>query len=758
MRLFLLMLMGALLGPLAVESAVLRGVVRDEEGVASGIKVAIPALSRTAVTDAEGRYEIKDLPPGVYAVSVLGDHGRATRTVDLVEGDAQWDVLLAEESVALPAITVTASSWAREVLEAPQAVTVLEGRVLDQNRSQTVVESVAQTPGVNAQTLGGGIAKPVIRGLTSQRSSVVVEGLKDETHQWADEHGPLVDVFGAERIEVLRGPQSLLYGSDALGGVLHVVKKPLPSTEAGDPRLAGRWTVNAFSNNRQTATNLVLEGASGSVGYRADATFRRTGDIRTPTNTRDLVTLEQGGRLANSGAEEINGSGAVGVSGTWGQVSVDASRFDQDVQIHEDPVGEPGATPFQKLNRDAVGVKGLFHSPWFRWQTQWGWQKNQRREFEASDESAPALNLILNTYSGNLMAHHNPLSLGGHAHLSGTWGVDVQTQKNETLAEEVLVPAYTQDNLAAFLEEEIHFGRWRFLGGVRSDRRTMDVKENTAISVPAQTRKYNATTAAGGAVVRLTEVLSLAGHMGRGWRAPVAFELFAQGEHEGTGRFEQGDPNLKPETSLNTDLSMRWASKKGRAEVTVFRNRIKNYIYAFDTGAMDPGDNLLDPGDDLPIFQNTQADATLRGVEISGEIRPLSWLQLEAGLDQVRGTNDETGTPLPRIPAHRVLAGVRVSKETWGGLRHPYFGVKSRWVARQGRVDTLEPSSPKYALWDASMGAEVSVMRHELSVDIGVENITNRAYADHLSLFRDYALNPGRDIWVKLSMPFTLAK
>jgi iron complex outermembrane recepter protein len=750
-----------LLAAVGAEAAALRGVVKEEGGFAAGAKVSVPSVGRAAVTDEEGKFEILGLPAGVYAVSVVSPHGRASRTVDLAEGDAEIEVEIKDDVVELPAITVTASSLAREVLEAPQSVAVVEGRKLERDRAQTVAGTVAETPGVNAQTSGAGIAKPVIRGLTSQRSAVVVDGVKDETHQWGDEHGPLVDVLDAERIEVLRGPQSLLYGSDALGGVLHVVKKPLPSVEAGDPRLGGVLAVNAFSNNGQGAANLALAGAAGAAGYRGNVTFRRSGDTRTPKDVRGLVLPEQGGTLKNSGAEEINGAGIVGVSGDWGSVAADFSRFNEELEIHQDPVEEPGATPRQKLGRDALGLRAAFNAPFARLEAGVHRQESRRREFESAEASAPALALSLRTVTGSLLARHAPIDLGGHAHLSGTVGVELQGQENRVGGEEFLIPAYEQANAAVFLNEEVRVGRVSLSAGARSDRRALESRGEAALSLPAERRTYGAVSGAGGVVLRLTDVMSVAAHAGRGWRAPSAFELYAAGEHEGTGRFERGNPDLGVETSFNADASFRWASGRLQAEVTAFRNRIQDYIYSYDTGTHDFGDDGIDDGggnDDLPVFQNAQADATLRGAEISLQVRAADGLTLEGGFDSVRGTNDRTGSPLPRMPARRLMVGVRVSGESLGVLSHPYGGLKARRVSAQRRVDVNEAPSRGYTLWGLSLGAEVSFGSRVLSVDAGVDNLLDRAYADHLSLLREAALNPGRDAWVKLSMPFTLAR
>jgi iron complex outermembrane receptor protein len=257
--------------------------------------------------------------------------------------------------------------------------------------------------------------------------------------------------------------------------------------------------------------------------------------------------------------------------------------------------------------------------------------------------------------------------------------------------------------------------------------------------------------------------LAFALNVGQGYRAPVPFELFVHGEHEGTGRFEIGDPNLKPEKSTNVDLATRVSTKRIKGEVAVFRNKITDYIFAQPLDPALPPDPANDDGSGghiLPEFQNVQANAVLTGGEISVEGLVTDWLVLNAGYDVVRGKNDQTDQDLPLIPADRFKAGVRFQSKQMGGVfDRSYIGGGARVYRKQDRVDPNETVTPGYTLWDVSAGTEIKVADSHLNLDIGVENLGDKEYVDHLSRNKTIGiLNPGRNIFVKASMPFGIVK
>lgn len=230
----------------------LSGTVLDEQKVPiAGVSVTIPALHRSVVTDEGGRFAFSGLKAGIYKVNIAS-LGRATetRTVHLSPGDGTLQVLLRVTPLELPGLTVTARPQPTDALTSPLSVTVVEGRQLDRQRGQGVMKTIENNPGVATYTTGAGVAKPVIRGVTSQRVLVITDGVRQEGQQWGDEHGPEIDGLDVDRIEVVRGPNSVLYGSDALGGVVNVVKADLPTASGDRAEFGGTVLFNGYRRAR----------------------------------------------------------------------------------------------------------------------------------------------------------------------------------------------------------------------------------------------------------------------------------------------------------------------------------------------------------------------------------------------------------------------------------------------------------------------------------------------------------------------------
>jgi iron complex outermembrane receptor protein len=719
-------------------AATLSGIVLDEQGQPlSGVSVLIPALQRGAVTNDEGKFSFEKLPAGVYTVQfTLIGYGFEARQVRLDANTMPLSITLRISPVQSSVVTVTAGPQPTDVLMSPQAVSIVEGRQLDQNSGETVMQSIKKTPGVALYTTGTGVAKPVIRGLTSQRVLVVTDGIRQGGQQWGDEHGPEIDPLDVDRIEVVRGPSSVLYGSDALGGVVNIIGPEVPSASAGVPLLEGQAVLNGFSNNRQAAGALSLAGAKGLIGYRGNLSLRDAGDTRTP-----------GGTLSNSGAREINGSGMIGTTGAWGSVGIDYAHFGQRLEIHEDPAEDPAATPFQSIQHDKVHLHSNFPFERLRLEAHGAWQRNDRREFEEQTAQSPVLNLRLHTITLDVKAHHLPVGP-----VFGTAGFSVERQRNASLAEEKLIPDFDLLNLGGFIYEEVRIGAVNVSGGVRMDTRNIDVKASQDLGVAAQTRDYRAVSGTTGVTWRIAEPFSIAANVGRGWRAPTAFELFVDGVHEGTVRFEVGDATLKPESSLNVESSLRYASARVQGEATVFRNRINRYIFSSPTGQIDPASGFQ-------IYEIKQANATLIGAELALQAQVAPWLILNGGINLVQGTNEALKTPLPLMPANNGRVGARVTTASWLGLTNPYISVDAKIVAGQHRIEAFETPSSGYTLLDMGIGWEIPLNHsHRLTVDLAAKNLLDKAYTDHLSRYKAYALDPGRNILLKISVPFTLAE
>lgn len=713
------------------------GMITDPSGApVSGATIAIPALQRRTAADETGSFALQRVPHGTYIIEVASlGHLTETRTVHVEPAGVTLTIVLQPSPLEMGGITVTGRPQPAAMLDSPAPSAVMQGRRLERERGQTIGHTIEHLPGVSLYSTGTGIAKPAIRGLTSQRVLVVSDGIRQEGQQWGDEHGPEIDAFSVERIEVVRGPASVLYGSDAMGGVVNVISKEPPEAAEGRPFLAGNVGANLFSNNAQRSGALTLEGATGAFGARAALSGRKSGDSRTPE-----------GRLANSGSDELNGGGAVAWHTGQAVTSIDYAHYGAKLRIHEDPAEEPDATPFQRVFHDRVHFHGLLPFSRVRLEAHAGWQRNHRREFEEEDASEPEIELDLRTWTSEMRLHH---------HLSesvdGTVGVVAMRQTNESLADDKLIPDFTLEDLAAYVFEEWRRGPVTLSAGMRGESRTLNVESSSGLGIAAQNRDYSAVTASAGAVWRVYPGVAIATGVGRAWRAPTAFELFVDGVHEGTVRYEVGDPSLRPEIGLNMDAGIRLRRPRYQAEVAIFRNRIERYIFLSPTGDTDPESGLK-------IYHHRQADATLRGGEVSAQAQATPWLILSAGLDYVRGVNNETDNPLPLVPAPMARLGVRLTRARVGPLSAPYASTTVRATFRQLRVAEFETPTAGYALVDLGAGFEIPGRGGSVTVDVSVINFFDQAYRDHLSRYKDYALNPGRNVTLSVTIPVALAQ
>jgi len=629
-----------------------------------------------------------------------------------------------------PTITITAKPIPTQTLTAPQSAAVVQGRALDQARGMNLTDAIQNTPGVSAYTSGNFVSKPVVRGLTSNRVLIVADGIRQETQQWGDEHGTQVDSLSVDRYEVLRGPNSLLYGSDALGGVIATTTRPLLRAEPGQTKVGGVIRGDGFTGSRQAAGSILFQAAHGGFGYGGYMTRREARDYTTPL-----------GRLPNTAAEELNGGARLGWTQGWGSVQLDYAHSDQRVELAEE---DPAETPYQKAKDDRAALRFNIPTPIARLEVSGSFAQNHRQEFEAEDAVDSALNLLLKSSTFDIRAHHEPLGL-----LKGTIGVSAFQQVNSTRGEETLIPNFTNYGIGGYIYEELPLNRLTLSAGIRGDGSQLKADENTALGNANEKLDYTSLTGALGAVYHVTEPFALALNLGRGYRSPTAFELFSNGEHEGTRRFEVGNRDLDPEKSFNVDVAARWASERARGEITFFRNQIDDFIFSQPSGTFD-----VDSG--LEIFNYTQGKAELIGSEFALEGDVLSWLTFSTGYDLVRGRNRSTDLNLPLMPADRLKFGARVHKDECRliPVKNPYFGVDTKLARKQTKIDPNETESGGYTLWNLSTGFEIPLGANPLSIDMGVSNLLDKRYADHLSRNKLFTPDPGRSVFVKLTLPF----
>ncbi len=707
-----------------------------------GVNIVVNGLEIGTVTDDGGHYALEVGRSGDYRISFryLG-YQTAIQDVQIADGDQTVDVALSPSAIEYAPITVTAKAEASDILSTPQPTVVVDKAHIERDRGAAAFDALANTEGVRLLRTGAGIAKPMIRGLTSQRVVVVQDGIRQEGQQWGDEHGPELDAYGIDRIEIVKGPASLLYGSDALGGVVHALSDDL--FELTEP-VSGSVLFQGIGSNRLGAGSARVGGASNGYVYEGLATYKRAGSFSTPD-----------GVVPNSGFDEYDVAVRGGRSYREGHYLVSYNRTSLKLGLFEPNAGsdaEPVSNsrydinlPFQRVQHDKVGLHvkqqvGRSHIEWTS-----AWQRNRRREFEES-ASIPGSHWRLTTVNSDLRFHHAPIG-----RMVGTVGLSGSVQQNKTLGEEHLIPTGTTWNGAAYVTEDLMLATTTLSGGIRYDHRDLSAEADEELGNPSTSRGYDELSGALGLAWHPGDGLSVGLNAGRAWRGPVLIELFGNGVHEGTIRFEKGDPNLVAEKSLSLDATVRWMSQHHYLEVSLFRNGIDDYIFIRRTG-------LTDPETGFEVYQYSQAQATISGGEFRLDVHPhpLDWLHLGASGDLTRGRNNETDTNLPFMPADRVRFEVGLTRAALaGGLTDARIDFGTTLVAAQNRVDANELPTEGHQAFDMSASARYDLGTIVLHPLLAVDNVFDARYLDHLSRYRIYDVAaPGRSVRFSVSMEF----
>jgi iron complex outermembrane recepter protein len=660
---------------------------------------------------------------------------------------------------------VTSSFEAQDISQSTFSLSTLNLKTLTQERSHNLSTTIENIPGVNSISTGIGIGKPVIRGLSSNSVLIVHDGVKHESQQWGDEHAPEVSLYDLDRIEILRGPASLLYGSEGIGGVVNIISKPLQFSNTNKKIVYGDVDLGGFSVNNEATGNVMLGLGLKNVGLKGHLGYRKSGEVKTPEGTFLVNTLNplikdtiQGGKLSNSGANEIEGGVSVGYRGNFGYIDAGFETFDREIQMHD---ADPLATGNQKLNTKQFELSGNFHlSKEYHLETILSYQIHGRKEFETvedKDINNPTLNWKLNTFQGDLRLH-NDLS----KNLSGTFGLSFNNMVNQSLGIEKLIPNFNSTSFGVYGFEKYNAEKFTFSAGLRYDFKRTNIEPtimgndslgNITKAINARNINFNSFSGSFGIVYRPNDMIDIFSNVGRGWRSPSEFELYVDGVHEGTNRVEKGiitqNPNATPipESSLNTDIGIRARYSKFNIELSFFNNVVNNFIYPSPT-------NVIDPISGLPIFNVKQDKSTFRGLEYSFQYQPISYVLLSLNGDYVFTKNNANNSPLPFTPPMKNIIDLKLQKQQIGIMYNPYIKFSAKIVSGQNNVDPLETTTEGYTLMNAGLGTDIVFSKTVASIDLSVDNLADRKYVDHLSRYKSFALNPGRSINLRVSVPF----
>ncbi|HXY30905.1 MAG TPA: TonB-dependent receptor [Gemmatimonadaceae bacterium] len=725
----------------------LSGSVRDSAGAPlSGAEVTLQELDRVAVAGDDGGFTFADVPAGEY--TIVARRVGFTPVADKVTlpRQAPFAIVLARATVRLAPVTVTAARQPSDPLNSALPVSEMSGERLRREGEVSLAQTLDGLPGLRNLSTGQQVGKPVIHGLYGPRVLVTDDGMRLEDYSWSDEDGPSVDSRLAQRIEVVRGPSSVLYGSDAIGGVINVVPEDVPDAIGKPSFTRGSAELYGATNNGEFGGLLHAEGASGAFGWMGTLIGRTSGNFHTPTGNDSTPS----GDIYDTGYYAVNGAAAVGLHGEKASGLLRYERYGGDFGLLDGPPVPDDNTsgPLRRLADDRVQLTTNFLLGGntrleTRSQYQRHWLEEVVGDSRVGDEE-PSFELLNNTFTTDVFLHH-----ASGNWLVGTVGVSGLYQGNTTSGTFPLIPDAQTYGGAVFAWEQATAGRFTFQGGVRGDWSHVNADSNASLQLGAQSRSASAFTGDVGVAFRALPQLALTANVGRAFRVPTLYELFTNGPHLGEDRYEIGLPSAVPEVSLNVDAGARWEGKRFRAEIDFYRNQINNYLYIVPTGQNAETPNDEGGVDTLPVYKYQQtARAVLTGLDLAAEGDVTRMLTVRARFDFVNGDNDATNQPLPQMPPPR--GDFEVEVHTVRGDR-AYFTVGTHIVANQTRLGPFDTPTSSYALLNLSGGIEHDFGRHPFFFDLRVLNATNKAYSDFMSRYKIFAYEPGVNFILKVS-------
>lgn len=778
-----------------------------------GATVSIPDLRIGTVSDVNGKFTLGQLPKGVYLVQVsFVGYATSNQRVDLAK-TTKLDVVLQASAIEASEVVITGVSKATEIKRDPVPMAAISKTYIDQHSASTnVIDEIANLPGISAVTTGPNVSKPFIHGLGYNRVVTLQDGIRQEGQQWGDEHGIEVDQNSIDRVEVIKGPASLSYGSDALGGVVNLLS-PTPVPQG---KILGSFTGNYGTNNGLLSSSFRLQGNNNGLVW---------GTIVSAKEAKDYQN-QHDGRVYGTGFQEKDARIMVGLNKSWGYSYLNASVFDdlQEIpdgsrdsltrkftrQVTDDDAFRP-IVPESVLNsysitplHQHVQLYRIYDNSNFvlgsgNLIVNLGYQYSHRREFtHPTQPDIPGLNLNLNTYTYDVKYNFNL-----DDDIETSVGVNGMYQTN-TLGESTAfpIPAYHQFDIGPFLIVKKSFGKLDISAGVRYDSRSFTgqaayidtsrafypslytgpnpaTTPNVVPQFSALSKTFSGATGSFGATYNFSDAFLIKANIARGFRAPSIAELSANGPDPGSQIYHVGNSNFKPEFNLQEDIGAFLTLPNVSFSVELFNNNIQNYI--FQEQELNPdGTPIVTQG--YNTFTYVQSKARINGGEFNLDLHPWHWLHFENALSLTYGTNLGNGGKvadslkyLPFIPplhTHSELRGTFAKgfgsfKNVYGFVGFDHYNAQDKFFAAYG----TETYTAGYNLISAGFGGNIVNAAGDPILKIFIEgtNLGNKNYQSNMSRLKYFdnaavppgvqpgIFNMGRNISLKVVVPFDLS-
>ncbi len=720
----------------------IKGIVTDsDKQPLPGTTVFLPELNKGTATNMAGEFLITNLPTGKIKIqfSFVG-YNTQIKTIDVLPGENILNVQLTTSVIQSQGVVIS-GGYVSSQHENAVKIDILKIKDISFSGMPNFMESLTQVPGVDMIAKGQGVSKPVIRGLSMNDILVLNNGVRIENYQFSENHPLGIDDNDVDRVEVIKGPASLLYGSDAIGGVLNFIKEsPAPTG-----KIIADYRMQLHSNTLGMNNSLGLKGSSEHL----------FGGFRVGNKTHADYIQGGGEYVPNSRFREWSVSANSGYTGEIGTFKIFYDYFKQDLGLTVPDVillitkqGRNNDIWYQDLGHHLVSSQNKLYLGRFKWETNIAYQSALRKLQTTLEVPFVDMNLSTITYESKLY-----LPSGKNSEfIIGIQGMD-QTNRNKKNRASQFLPDADVNNIGGVALAKYTFPEKITLqGGLRYDIYKTETfalgTEGTEGYHAPVLKNFSSLSGSLGATYSINEKWIFRTNFAKAYRIPNLSELTSNGMHG--NRYETGNENLKPEDAYESDASVHYHGEYLSFDLAGFYNHINNYIY------ISPTSDTTSTG--VNIYRFSQTNANLHGVEAGVHFHPksLPWLHIQGTYSSVTG-KQENGNYLPFIPAHKFRYEIRADYKKTGLFNHSSIKLSALTALKQYNPSPYETETDGYTLINLSINTNINVFKQTLVFGISANNLFDTKYYDHLSTLKPLNYyNEGRNVSVSLKIPFEI--
>ncbi len=696
------------------------------------VNVFLPELNKGTQTNDKGFFTLNELPMGQIKVqfSFVG-YKTQMKTISTNEAGKKINIAMQPAVIKADEVVVSGGTHSTQHQNAIK-IELIKAKELETGATPSFTETITKIPGVEMIAKGPGVAKPVIRGLSMNNILMLNNGVKLENFQFSENHPFLVDEFGADRIEIIKGPASILYGSDAVGGVINVLKeKPAPIN-----RIQADINTQFHSNTSGIVSNVGIKGSEKKFFWMLRAGQKSHADYTDGNNNR----------VPNTRFNEQSIKAGIGLNNNLGlfkfYYDYNAAKIGMSVPPAQNLVSSNGRKNefwHQDLTNHIISSKNTIFAGNYKIDMNAALQMNNRKlQTDSTTPQKKMVDMQLNTFSYDIKTHFPSSEKSDY--ILGIQGA-LKTNRNADAPNHVIPDADVNDLAALGLVRYTFFEQLKLQAGARFDYRYIETQpEPNKPTVKTKFGDYSATL---GATYQVKPTLLLRANLASGYRTPNIAELTQNGVHG--NRFEQGNPDLNSQRSYEADLSTHWHNDFLMIDIAGFYHKIYDYIYMAPTN-----DSTTD---NLRIYQYNQSNATLYGGELSLEVSPVQWFDIENSYAYLEGKQDD-GTHLPFIPQDKWRFALKFQPELPGPMLSTFLKVEHVLAMDQKNPARFETVTDGYYLVNLKLSSGVKWNNQKIFFSLNVHNLLNETYIDHLSTLKQLGLNNmGRNITMQIKIP-----